>query len=289
MMKGPPIENVGRDAAALRKRIDTELVKARMLKIVADGTAGGYTALLLEPYADKPESKGMSPFSQDQMIRMIMDAEDVGIDVHIHACGEGTARMALDAIAAAIAARPQYDRRHSIAHLVLVDDEDMPRFGKLGVNAQFSANWMSADPDSVDILLERYGPERQKKIYRPRSILNTGGTISFGTDWPAAGYFATYKPLDSIQVAVTRQLIGERDAPILAPADERLTVEQAVHANTMGAAYQLRLEKEVGSIEVGKFADLVVLGQNIFSVEPHEIAKTEVSMTMMNGAFTFGG
>jgi predicted amidohydrolase YtcJ len=289
MMKGPPIENAGRDAAALRKRIDTELVKARMLKIVADGTAGGYTALLLEPYADKPESKGMSPFSQDQMIRMVMDAEDVGIDVHIHACGEGTARMALNAIEAAIAARPQYDRRHSIAHLVLVDDEDMPRFGKLGVNAQFSANWMSADPDSVDILLDRYGPDRQKKIYRPRSVLNAGGTISFGTDWPAAGYFATYKPLDSIQVAVTRQLIGDRNAAVLEPTDERLTVEQAVHANTMGAAHQLRLEKEVGSIEVGKFADLVVLEKNIFSVEPHEIAKTEIGMTMMNGRFTHGG
>lgn len=91
-------------------------------------------------------------------------------------------------------------------------------------------------------MLERYGPARQGKIYRPRSVLETGGTISFGTDWPAAGYFATYKPLDAIQVAVTRQLIGNPDAPILEPVAQRLSVEQAIHANTMGSAHQLRLE-----------------------------------------------
>lgn len=288
MVKGPPVDDAARQAAALKRRIDTELVQARMLKIIGDGTPEGYTALLLEPYADKPDTRGVSPFSPQQWARMVMDAEAAGIDVHVHACGEGTTRLALDAFEAAIAARPDYQRRHSIAHLVLVDDRDMPRFGKLGVNAQFSANWMSADPDTVDILLERYGPKRQKQIYRPRSILKSGGTISFGTDWPAAGYFATYKPLDSIQVAVTRQLVGKPDAPVLEPVDERLDVAQAVHANTMGAAHQLRLEDRLGSIETGKLADLIVLEKDIFSVDPHEIAKVRVDMTMMNGRFTHG-
>jgi predicted amidohydrolase YtcJ len=194
----------------------------------------------------------------------------------------------LTAFEAAIAANPKRDRRHSMAHLVLVDDADIPRFARLGVNAQFSANWMSADPDSVDILLERYGPERQRKIYRPRSILETGGTISFGTDWPAAGYFATFKPLDAIQVAVTRQLIGKPDAPVLEPASERLDLAQAVHANTMGAAHQLRMEHQVGSIEAGKHADLIVLEKNIFAVDKHDIAKVRIDMTMMNGRFTHG-
>lgn len=288
MVKGPPVEDAGRAVAALRRRINTDLVQARMLKIVGDGTPEGYTALLLEPYADKPDTRGQSPFSLEQMTRMIMDAEAEGIDVHVHACGEGMTRLALDAFEAAAAARPGHDRRHSIAHLVLVDDADMPRFAKLGVHAQFSANWMSADPDTVDILRERYGAERQSRIYRPRSMLDAGGAISFGTDWPAAGYFATYKPLDSIQVAVTRQLIANPDAPVLEPRDQRLDVAQAVHANTMGAARQIRMEDKVGSIEAGKLADLVVLEKNIFAVGPHEIAKTRVDMTMMNGRFTHG-
>lgn len=289
MMKGPPVENAGRDAAALRERIHTELVQARVLKIVADGTAEGYTALLLEPYADKPDTLGQSPFTQEQMTQMVIDAEAADIDVHVHACGEGTTRMALNAFEAAIATRPDYDRRHSIAHLVLVDDADMPRFAKLGVNSQYSANWMCADPSSVDIMIERYGVERQSKIYRPRSILNSGGTVSFGTDWPAAGYFATYKPLDAIQTAVTRQLIGQPAAPVLLPLEERLSIEQAIHANTMGAAYQLRMEHEVGSLEVGKFADLIVLDKNILAAEPHDIAGAQIVMTMMNGQFTHRG
>jgi predicted amidohydrolase YtcJ len=115
-----------------------------------------------------------------------------------------------------------------------------------------------------------------------------GGTISFGTDWPAAGYFSTFKPLDAIQVAVTRQLVGKPDAPVLEPASERLDLKQAVHANTMGAAHQLRMEHQVGSIEAGKHADLIVLEKNIFAVDKHDIAKVRIDMTMMNGRFTHG-
>lgn len=288
LVKGPPIENVAQEALALRQRIDTELVQARMLKIVGDGTAEGYTALLLEPYADRPDLIGQSPFSQEQWIELITEVDAAGIDIHVHACGEGTIRLVLNAFEAAIAANPKRDRRHSIAHLVRIDDADMPRFAKLGVTAQFSANWMTADPDSVDVLLERYGPERQGEIYRPRSILTTGGNVSFGTDWPAAGYFSTYKPLDSIQIAITRQLIGQPDAPVLEPVDERLDLAQALHANTMGTAHQLGMEKQIGSITVGKRADLLVLEKDLFRVDPREIAQVRVEMTMMNGRFTHG-
>ena len=114
-------------------------------------------------------------------------------------------------------------------------------------------------------------------------MLDAGGRISLGTDWPAAGYFSTYKPLDSIQIGVTRQLIGDPDAAVLAPADQGLTVAEAVHANTLGAAYQLRLEDKVGSLEVGKRADLIVLDRNILEIDPHDIHAATVTMTMMDG------
>lgn len=87
---------------------------------------------------------------------------------------------------------------------------------------------------------------------------------------------------------MTRQLIGNADAPILEPVEQRLSVEQAVHANTMGSAHQLRLEDEVGSIQEGKFADLIILEKDIFAVDAHDIAKVRVDMTMMNGRFTHG-
>lgn len=134
----------------------------------------------------------------------------------------------------------------------------------------------------------RCGPERQSKIYRPRAILKTGGAISAGTDWPAAGYFSTYKPLESIQIGVTRQLLDRSEDDVcLEPSDERLELAEAIAANTIGAAYQLRLEKEVGSIEVGKRADLTVLDRNLFEIAPGDIARTAVQMTMMNGGFTY--
>lgn len=267
-VKSPPVDTAVATLRDIRQRVSTDLVQVGAVKIIGDGTQGGYTAWLLEPYADKPDSIGASPFTGDQWRQLIGAVDAAGFDVHVHACGERTARTALDAIEAAIEANPARDRRHTIAHLVYVEDPDSARFGELGVIAQFSANWMSADPDTVTNMAARYGRPRQDLFYRTRDVLTTGGRISLGTDWPAAGYFSTYKPLDSIQIGVTRQLIGQPDAPVLAPADQTLTVAEAVHANTLGAAYQLRMEDKVGSLEAGKRADLIVLDRNIGGHRP---------------------
>jgi predicted amidohydrolase YtcJ len=282
-VKSPPVDDAVAAITALRDRISTDLVSVGVVKVIGDGTQEGYTAWLLEPYADKPDSTGGSPFSEQQWRQLIGAVDAAGLDVHVHACGERTARTALDAIEAAAAANPPRDRRHTIAHLVYLEDPDSRRFGTLGVIAQFSANWMSADPDTLENLAARYGRPRQDLLYRAQDVLRSGGRISLGTDWPAAGYFSTYKPLDSIQIGVTRQLIGRPDAPVLAPADQRLTVEEAVHANTLGAAYQIRLDDKVGSVEVGKLADLIVLDRDIFAGDPHDIHAATVTTTMVNG------
>ena len=289
LIKDPPIDDAVRQAVALGAVLDSELVRAGVLKIVGDGTAEGHTAHLLEPYADKPDWYGQSPFSEAQWHRLVAEADAAGLDIHIHALGDRTVRVALDAIEAAIRANPPRDRRHAIAHLQFVDAADLPRFGALGVIAQFSANWFSADPGSVDTTIRRCGTERQAGMYRVRELLDSGATVAFGTDWPAAGWYSTYKPLDAIEVAVTRRLIGSPEAPLLEPADQRLDLAQALHANTLGAARQLRLEHLVGSLQPGKRADLLVLGENLFQVAPHRIAATAVEMTMMNGRFTHGG
>jgi len=282
-VKSPPVEGVVAELVAVRNTVSSELVHVNIVKVIGDGTQGGYTAWLLEPYADKPDSTGSSPFSEDQWRRLIADVDAAGFDVHVHACGERTVRTALDSINQAISRNPDRDRRHTIAHLVYVEDPDSARFGYLNVIAQFSANWMSADPDTMTNMAARYGKPRQDLMYRPQEVLRSGGRISLGTDWPAAGYYSTYKPLDSIQIGVTRQLIGHRDAPVLAPADQALSVAEAVHANTLGAAYQLRLDDKVGSVEVGKLADLIVLDRNIFDIDPHDIHTAAVELTMMNG------
>ncbi|MCH9666688.1 MAG: amidohydrolase [Actinomycetia bacterium] len=283
LVAAPPVEEAVARLIDIRERVSTELVQVGCVKIIGDGTPEGYTAWLIEPYADNPDSIGGSPFTERQWRRLVADVDAAGFDVHVHACGEQTTRTALDSIEQAIAANPARDRRHTVAHLVYVEDPDSERFGELGVVAQFSANWLSADPSTLENMALRYGMPRQELFYRPQSVLRSGGRISLGTDWPAAGYFSTYKPLESIQIGVTRQLIGDPEAPVLAPAEQRLSVAEAVHANTLGAAYQMRLEAEVGSVEVGKLADLIVLDKNIFAIDPHDIHSATVTLTMMNG------
>ncbi len=278
--------------AALSKRFNTPFVQARILKIVADGTEEGWTAHMLQPYTDQPEKYGVGspPFTQVQLNAMIATADMAGIDVHVHACGDATVRAALDAIEAAIKSNPARDRRHTIAHNVLVDDADIPRFAQLNVIAEFSPNWHSHDADTTDILVTRIGKERQAKIYRPNAVLKAGGRISMGTDWPAAGYYSTFKPLDAIQIGVTRKLIGKTDSdPALDPASEMLSLADALAANTIGAAYQLKMESQVGSIEVGKLADLVVLQQNLFNIPASSIASTKIVMSVMDGNVTYTG
>lgn len=282
-VRSAPVDGAVDALNAIRDEVSGDLVSVDVVKIVGDGTQGGYTAWLIEPYADKPDSTGGSPFTEEQWHQLIGAVDAAGYDVHVHACGERTARVALDAVERAIATNPPRDRRHAIAHLVFVEDTDNPRFGELGVVAQFSANWMSADPDTIENMGARYGSPRKELMYRPQAVLKSGGRISLGTDWPAAGYFSTYKPLDSIQVGVTRQLVQQANAPVLEPADEKLSVAEAVHANTLGAAYQIRLDDKVGSIEVGKLADLIVLDRNIFEIDPHDIHQARVDITMMNG------
>jgi len=286
VLKSGPVDGAVAAAQELARRYRTELVRGGVLKVLGDGTAEGYTAHLLEPYADKPDSVGSSPFTEVEWYRLVREADAAGLDLHIHAIGDRTVRVALDALESAIAVNPARDRRHAIAHLVYVDEADLCRFGPLGVIAQCSGNWMSADPSTVQIAVQRYGQRRAAQFFRTRTLLDWGATIAFGTDWPAAGYYSTYKPLDAVQVAVTRQLIGEPEGPVLEPADERLYLSQALYAATAGAAYQLRLD-DAGMIAPGMLADLVVLRENLFDLDPAEIASTPVDLTMMSGNVTY--
>jgi predicted amidohydrolase YtcJ len=279
--KTDPIEIITR----LRAKYHTELVRASVLKLNIDGGVEPYTAYMLEPYSDKPDTNGVTLIPADRIKQIVRTADREGIDVHCHVIGDGAVRLTLDAIEEAIAANPPRDRRHSLAHLPLVSDADLTRFAKLGVIAQSSAQWAVLDPAMVEIAGKRWG-SRADHLFRYNSILRAHGRVTLGTDWPAASYYSTYKPLDAIEVALTRQEIGKPDARALSPIGERIDLAQVLRANTLDAAYQLRLEKNTGSIEVGKCADLAVLQENLFDVPVREIHATPIVMTMMNGGFT---
>jgi predicted amidohydrolase YtcJ len=271
---------------ALRREFHSELVKASVLKLNMDGGDNAHTGVFLAPYADKPETCGDPLMPPELFADIVRRADREGIDVHVHCIGDRATRLTLDAIEAAIGANPPRDRRNAIAHLTLVDPEDAPRFARLGVVAQFSAQWAVPDLAWKNVTSARLGSERADRLYRIGSILRHGGTLSLGCDWPAANSYSTHKPLDAIEVCLTRRELDRPEDPQLKPIDEVIPLAAALAAATLGPARQIGMERDIGSIEVGKFADLVVLERNLFETAPHEIHRTKVVMTMMNGRVT---
>jgi hypothetical protein len=271
---------------ALRERFHTELVDPRVLKINADGGEMQHTAYLLQPYADEPRKRGELIIPSDMIREVVVRADADGIDFHCHCYGDAATRTLLDALEAAVEVNPMRHRRHTLAHLAVVDPWDVPRFAVLGAIAQFSTHWAALDPAVDEVARRRFGSARTNHMFAPRPLIDAGTRISLGTDWPASGYYSTYKPLDSIQIAVTRQQIGKPDQAVLGGRGQRLSLDEALLANTLGAAYQLRLEEQVGSIEVGKRADLIVLDRNLFETPEHEIHRARVLLTLMNGRIT---
>jgi predicted amidohydrolase YtcJ len=274
----------------LKKAYYTDLVKANVLKINVDGGDAQYTGAFLQPYADKPETSGEPIFTSEQLNKLVVAADAAGFDCHFHAYGDRAVRMALDAVEAASKTNPKRDRRHTLGHVQYLQDDDVSRFAELNAIAQMSVQWAMPDATIVGVSGVRVGKEiLYSEFSRPRSIIDAGGKVAFGTDWPAAGHYSTYKPLEAIEVAMTRKMLKDQIGvlDVLPPLDERLTLEQSLKSSTIIPAYQLHLDDKVGSIEVGKLADLVILEKNLFDVKPDQISQVKVLMTMMNGKVTY--
>lgn len=268
-----------------KKKYRSGLVEANVLKLVADGTEAAHTAYYLEPYADRPDWRGEMLLPPDVLDRVVRAADAEGLDMHVHAVGDGAVRLTLDAFEAAIKANGACNRRHTICHAFVTAPSDISRFRQLGVVANTQIQWGVPDPYLARV--QKYlGDERGNRQYTFKSFIDQGVTVSFGTDALATGYKVVYKPLEAIQAGHTRQEPGKPDGPVLAPASERLSVAELIRGYTINGAYQLRKENEIGSIRTGKLADLVVLEKNLFDVAPHDIGKVDVQLTMMNGRIT---
>jgi predicted amidohydrolase YtcJ len=237
----------------------------------------------------------LGKFSVDQKLvdAAVLEAQANGIDTHAHSYGDGAFRAYLDAVEKARTAYPQSPSRHTAAHAIFVADQDIPRFAKLNVTLQSSAQWATPDP-TIKRTAEIVGEDVAfREFFRHNSVLKAGGRLALGTDWPAAGYVSSYRPLDAIQVAVTRAILSqyghEQFTPVLPPVNDRITLDQALKAATIDAAYVLGLEGRIGSLKVGKLADIVILDKDLHKIAPKEISTTKIDLTMMNGKITHRG
>lgn len=271
----------------LRAQFDTELVKVKYLKINMDGGDDKWNALYVEPYADKPDVEPKPIIPYETVENAVIRADAAGIDVTCHCFGDLAVRKLLDAVEAAIKVNPPRDRRHKITHGTLIHPDDVARFGELGVTYDSTGSWMSLDPLLQTVTTERLGEERVAGMYPVNRVDQAGGVFSFGSDWPVSGYVSEFRPLAAIQTGMTRQLKGREDVAPLGGEDARMSLDLALKAHTINAAHGMNMSDEIGSLEVGKKADLVVLNENLYDIDPNDISEVDVLYTMMGGKLTY--
>jgi predicted amidohydrolase YtcJ len=267
--------------AASRKYRDG-WISAGAVKMMLDGVVEAHTAAMLEPYSDDPTLSGKLFWDPQRYDQAVIDLDRRELQIFTHAIGDKAVRTALDAYDLAQKSNHSEDNRPRIEHIEIISPEDVPRFAKLGVVASMQPLHANPDDDTLKIWARNAGPERAKHAWVWNTIRKTGGDIAFGSDWPVV----TINPWYGLQTAVTRQTRDGQPPDGFLPA-QRLAVEEAVRAYTLGAAYAAFREKSEGSLEPGKLADLIMISQDIFRVNPDQIYKTEVFLTMVGGKVVY--
>ncbi|MBI5630221.1 MAG: amidohydrolase [Elusimicrobia bacterium] len=261
--------------------------RATAVKLVLDGIIEQHTGALLAPYLDKPGDRGPLYMKPERLKKFAARLDKEGFQVHVHAIGDRAVREALDAFEAARKANGPRDSRHHLAHVELIAPADIPRLRRLGVAANMTPVWARGDELNLVFTEPRLGPERSRWLYPHKSILDAGGRLAWGTDWPVT----TFVPMEGLETAVSRRHLGGRkptgalDTAWL--PEERLSIEEALAAYTISGAYLSFEEKDRGSIEAGKLADLTILSENLFELPETEIHDVPVDLTLFDGKIVY--
>ena len=258
-----------------------EWIRIGSLKAFADGSLGSSTALFFEPFTSDPSTHGLATdIVQDgRLNRWAMAADSAGLQLSIHAIGDSANSLMLDMFEKITAKNPSWDRRFRLEHAQHIRPQDFDRFARLGVIA-------SAQPyhciDDGRWAEQRIGHERCKTTYAFRTFLDHHITLCFGSDWTVA----PINPLVGIYAAVTRRTIDGANPGGWFP-EQKISVGEAVTAYTLNNAYAAFEEKEKGSITAGKYADFVVLSDDIFAIDPVQIEHAAVEMTVLGGKIIY--
>ena len=252
------------------------------LKGFADGSLGSTTALFFDPYLDEPGTRGLPSdemIPESKMLANILAADRAGLQIAVHAIGDRANQTILDMFARAETENGARDRRFRIEHAQHLRKEEIAEFGRRRVIASMQPYHAIDDGRWAE---NRIGPGRARGTYAFRSLLDAGATLAFGSDW----FVAPMEPLMGIYAAVTRRTLDEKRPGGWVP-EEKISVAEAVRAFTYGSAYAAFEEKIKGSLEPGKLADMAVLSENIFAIDPVRIRQVKVVMTIFDGRVVF--
>jgi predicted amidohydrolase YtcJ len=254
------------------------MVRTGGVKGFADGSLGSATAFFFEPYLDDPKNCGLpgeQMFPQGAMLRRVLGADRAGLQVALHAIGDRANFEVLNLFQTAAEQNGPRDRRFRIEHAQHLRPADIPRFARQRVIA--SVQPYHAIDDSR-WCAPRLGPERLRGTYAFRSLLDAGAALALGTDWVVA----PLDPMLTLFAAVTRRTLDGKHPGGWLP-EQKLTIEEAVRAYTVGSAWAEFAGDAKGRIVPGQAADLVLLDRNIFEIPPEEIPSARVAFTMVDG------
>ena len=264
--------------AALRTGMRTgqgdEWLQLGHVKFFSDGALGSQTAALEDPY-EGTNDRGILTFDPLELRTDVARAAAGGLAVAIHAIGDRAVRVALDAIAPTRITSPALRQR--LEHIQLVREEDLGRFGALGIIASMQPIHCPSDRDLAD---RYWGPKRTPRAYPWRTLLERGAVLAFGSDAPVE----PIDPLLGIHAAITRRRPGDRDAWF---PGQRLTLDEAIHAYTAGAAYSTGREREWGTLEVGMRCDATVVDRDLAKLDEGDLLEARVSGTITDGVVRY--
>lgn len=269
-----------KDLDHYKQKYNSEMLQFAGLKNLIDGVLTVWTAWMLEPYANKPDTCGFPAVPAEQVKEKIMEACAAGCNVRIHTIGDRAIRYILDCFEEAKKRYGKLERHHCMEHIEYINPSDIPRFAELGIVAdmQFDHAVYYVD-DAVRFL----GEERLPYCFNWRSIKDTGAIMGTGTDFPVV---LNVSPMLGLYTAVTRKRGDGYPEGGWLP-EQCLTLSEAVKVYTAGSAAAINREKDLGTLEVGKLADITVLERNIFDVGRDEIKDVLPVMTMVNGEIVY--
>ncbi len=295
-------DDLGEQFTAIRNlqaQLDINDLKITTAKFFTDGVIEGGTGFLLEPYTLETGKGagwyGTFLWDTDKLQQAFAGANQAGLQIHVHSTGDASTRKVLDALEGTKARVSDRDYRNTITHLQLVDPLDIQRMKELGVVASVQPYWQFKTPNWWQSVDYRVLGERAEREYPLKSLFDAGLIVTASSDYPVT---PVPNPFLAIEIGVTRNMaqgsmyglddITDADDPTyLLNPNERVGVKAMIRSFTKNGAYCVFMEEAIGSIEVGKLADLVVLDRNLFAIDPIDIDQTEVLLTIFNGKIVY--
>ena len=272
---GMTVSEMEEAAIQMRDAHHSNMMRSNCVKFFMDGVYESYTAVTTDAYPDQPDNFGEPIWSAQEFAQFAVVADKLGLQIFVHACGDGAVQRVLDGYETARQINGSRDSRHRVEHIEMITTQDVARFNELGVIASMQPLHAPIMENSPDIWPQRINPNRKNDAFAWRTLRDSGAKLAFGSDWPVV----TLSPMLGIWGAVNRHPLGDKS--------HAQTLAEAIQGYTKDAAYAEFQEEKKGQIKVGMWADLVLLSDDIFNVSPDALKAIDVKMTICNGRVVY--